>query len=349
MPICSAEQLKDVGYKIFKALGVSDDESKIVTNSLVESNLVGHDSHGVIRIPQYANSIRNGSVVPGAKLEVIKETPNIAVLNGNWGFGQVMARKAMEIAIDKASNRSISAVTLSQCYHIARLGEYASMAANEDMIGIIMVNNHGGGQCMAPWGGTARRLSPNPISIALPTGTTDHVLLDMTTAVVAEGKIRVKLNRGERLPEGCIIDSNGNPSIDPKDFYGPPPGAILPFGGIVGYKGYGLGFIIDILSGALSGAGCSRANPTHIGNGVFISVINIKDFVTLEEFKTQVDELIKYVKSSPKMPGFSEIMFPGEVEANERRRRLKTGIFIEDETWNQILALAKELKINISL
>jgi hydroxycarboxylate dehydrogenase B len=347
MPILSAEQLSKVGADIFEAAGVPADEAQVVAESLVKSNLTGHDSHGVIRIPQYLPLLKRGAIVPGAKMEVVRETPNTAVLNGNWGFGQVMARKAMEVAIEKAEAHSLASVAMSQSNHVGRLGEYPVMAAEKNMIGMITVNNHGAAQCMAAWGGIGRRLSPNPLSIGLPTGTVDPVLLDITTAVVAEGKVRVKKNRGEELPEGCIIDAQGNPSTDPNDYYGPPGGAILPFGGVVGHKGYGIGFVLDILAGALSGAGCSRADASRFGNAVFIFVIKIENFLTPEEFKAHVDGLIEYVKSSPKMPGVDEILFPGEIEAKERKKRLETGIFIEDETWEQIAQTAEELGVKV--
>ena len=346
MPTFSAHQLRKTGSDIFIAAGVPADEARVVAESLVKSNLAGHDSHGVIRIPQYISLMKKGDVVPGAKMDIIRENPNTAVLDGNWGFGQVMARKAMEIAIEKAGSNFLSAVSMSRSNHIGRLGEYPVMAAQRDMIGMITVNNHGGAQCMSAWGGIGRRLSPNPMSIGLPTGMSDPVLLDITTAVVAEGKVRVRRNRGEKLPEGCIIDGEGNPSTDPNDFYGPPPGAILPFGGIVGHKGYGLGFILDILAGALSGAGCSRAGAPRFGNAVFIAVMKIENFVSMEEFRGHVDGLIEYVKSSPKMPGVDEIFFPGEIEARETKKRLESGIFIEDETWGQIVKTASELGVD---
>ncbi len=347
MPILSVEQLNQMGANIFEAAGVPSDEAQVVAESLVKSNLTGHDSHGVIRIPQYISLLKKGSIVPGAEMEIVRENPNTAVLNGNWGFGQVMARKAMEIAIEKAETNFLASVAMSQSNHVGRLGEYPVMAAERNMIGMMTVNNHGAAQCMAAWGGIGRRLSPNPMAIGLPTGDDVPVLLDITTAVVAEGKVRVKRNRGEELPEGCIIDAQGNPSTDPNDYYGPPGGAILPFGGIVGHKGYGIGFILDILAGALSGAGCSRADATRFGNAVFIFVIKIENFIAADEFKAHVDGLIEYVKSSPKMPGVDEILFPGEIEAKERKKRLENGIFIEDETWGQIVEIAEELGVDM--
>ena len=345
MPNFSADQLEKTGASIFEAAGVPANEAQVVAESLVKSNLAGHDSHGVIRIPQYLSLLKRGGIVPGAEMEIVRENSNTAVLNGNWGFGQVMARKAMEIAIEKAQKCSLASVTMSQSNHVGRLGEYPVIAAERNMIGLITVNNHGPGQCMAAWGGVGRRLSPNPMAIGLPTGAADPVLLDITTAVVAEGKVRVRRNRGEELPEGCIIDAEGNPSTDPNDYYA--GGAILPFGGVVGHKGYGLGFILDILAGALSGAGCSRADAPRFGNAVFILVINIENFITTEEFKAHVDGLIEHVKSSPKMPGIDEILFPGEIEAKERKKRLENGIFIEDETWGQITKAAGDLGVEV--
>jgi len=348
MPVLTADQLKSIGFSIFNAMGVSSEESKRVSESLVNSNLVGHDSHGVIRIPQYVKLIENGNIIPGAKMEIEKETPSTAVLNGNWGFGQVLGKQAMEIAIKKAKSKSVSTVTMRQSNHIARLGEYPAIAVENDMIGVTMVNNHGAAQYMPPWGGIARRLSPNPLSVGVPSSKHPHVVLDLTTAVVAEGKVRIQLNRGEKMPEGWVIDSEGNPTTDPKDLYGPPQGAILPFGGIVGHKGFGLSFMVDVLSGALSGAGCSSADAPRFGNAVFITVINVSDFIDIDEFKSHVDGLINYIKTSPKMKGVDKLYYPGEIEANQREKRLKDGIYVEDETWNQIVDAAKNLGIDTS-
>jgi len=349
MPILTADQLKRVSCKIFEAMKVPAEEAKIVSEFLVNSNLMGHDSHGVIRVPQYVNLIKKGDIVPGAKMEIVRETPSSAVLNGNWGFGQVLGKKAMEIAIEKAKIKSVATVTMSQSNHIARLGEYPVFAVENNMIAMIMVNNHGAAQYMPPWGGIERRLSPNPMAVGVPTGKYDPVILDITTAVVAEGKVRVKLNRGEQLPEGWIIDSEGNPTTDPKKLYGPPVGAILPFGGITGHKGYGLSFIVDILAGALSGAGCSRVDAPRFGNAVFITVINVEDFIPIDEFKSHVDGLIEYVKSSKKMQGVSEILYPGEFEAKEKKKRLENGVFVEDETWNQIVNAAQEFNLDTTV
>ncbi|MFQ6039747.1 MAG: Ldh family oxidoreductase [Candidatus Poribacteria bacterium] len=353
MPIFSADYLKQAGMKIFKGAGVPDEEAEIVIRLLVKANLVGHDSHGVIRIPQYISLIQRGDLHPGIAIEIVKETPSTAVINGHWGFGQVIASKAMDIAIQKAKTHSVSTVGAHHSNHIGRMADYAIMAAEENMIGMVMVNNHGAAQHVAPYGGRERRLSTNPICFAVPTGRKDNpsqttgepLVVDITTSVVAEGKVRVARNRGQSIPEGWIIDANGNPSTNPADLYADPPGAILPFGGIVAHKGFGLGLIVDILTGTISNAGFSRINPPRIGNAIFLTVINISDFMPIEEYLEQVDTFIEYIKSSKPMSGFDEVLVPGEPETRMEKKRLTEGIFVEDETWKQITDAGKSVGV----
>ena len=345
MPIFTSEKLKRISINIFQAAGASMDEAEIVSEHLIEANLVGHDSHGVIRISQYMKSIEDGLLNPGAPLEIVCETPATAVVDGNWGFGQVIAQKAMSIAIEKAGSCSIASVGVHNCNHIGRLASYVIMALKQDMVGMIFVNGGGAAQSVVPWGGTGRRLATNPMAFAFPAGTDEPMVLDITSSVVAEGKVRVKRNRGEQTPEGWLIDSEGNPTTNPMDFYGTPPGALLPMGGIVGHKGYGLSLVNDILAGALGGAGCSRPNPGRMGNGAFMIVIDIAKFTPISEFKRRVDTLVSHVKTSSTAPGFSEILVPGELEAREKRKRLREGIFVGDETWEQIEEIAGKLGV----
>jgi uncharacterized oxidoreductase len=342
LPVLNEKELHEFCYKILMQNGASAEEAERVATHLVTNNLVGHDSHGVIHLPGYVSQIQKGEIKPGAKMEIVHETPSIAVIDGNWGFGHLIAKKAMDIAISKASKTSISCVGVRNCNHIGRLGEYSTMAARQNMVGIISANDAGAGLVMAPFGGIARRLSPNPISIAFPRGDEQPILLDMSSTTVAQGKLAVRRNRGEKVPEGWAIDAKGEPVTDPKDYWGPPEGAILPLGGaLFGHKGFGLGFVLDVLAGALSGAGCSREGVTRLANGLFISVIKISDFVAPEDFKNQVDDLIHFVKSSPLAPGFSEILVPGESEYREYQRRQAKGIVIEEQTWAKILETAR--------
>jgi uncharacterized oxidoreductase len=350
MPVFSDQRLKEIGFSIFKSAGVPEDEAKIVSEALVRANLAGHDSHGVIRISQYVDMLLKEMIKPGMGIEILHETPTTAVIDGRWGFGQVVAAKAMEIAIAKARESYLGAVTARRSNHVGRIGDYAEMAAREGMIGMVTVNNHGAGLLVAPWGGRERRLSTNPISFAFPTGEGEPVVLDITTSIAAEGKVRVKRNRGERLPEGWIIDHEGKPSTNPDDLYGTkdqPPGALLPMGGQVGYKGFGLSVVVDVLSGALSGAGCSGTPGSRLGNSIFTLAINIEGFTSGEEFKSEVDRFIRFIKSCPLAPGFDEILMPGEIESRTHERRLREGIPVDDVTWNQILEAARRVGADI--
>ncbi|MFT5369968.1 MAG: putative oxidoreductase, partial [Candidatus Latescibacterota bacterium] len=272
----------------------------------------------------------------GQQIQTVREADASAVVDGGWGFGQTVCHQAMDLAIDKARARSVAVVELFNCSHIGRLGEYVEKAAEQDMLGIVMCNNHGGGLLQPPFGGISSRMSPNPIAVGIPTGREYPIVCDLTTSVVAEGKIRVKRNRGEDLPEGWVIDAEGNPTTDPAKFYGPPRGAILPFGGISAHKGYALSIVVDVLSGALGGSGCSREGGASGGNGVFVMVFDIGAFTGRDTFREEMDTFIDFLKSSPLMPGFEEILMPGEMEARMRAQKERDGVFVDDETWRQI-------------
>jgi uncharacterized oxidoreductase len=345
MPNFSKEQLQKITTNIFEAGGVPSNEAVIIAELLVASNLAGHDSHGVIRIPQYIGLIASGLIQPGAPMETERETLSHALINGNWGFGHVIAREAMSLAIEKAKSNTISAISVYNCNHIGRIGSYPMMAAEVGMVGITMVNAGGTALYVAPFGGRDGRLATNPIAIATPTRDGQPMLLDITSSVVAQGKIRVAVNRSESVPLGWLMNSEGEPTSNPQDLMASPPGTLLPLGGIVGHKGYALGLMIDILGGALSGAGCSGSGNTRLQNGVLMIVLDIANFTPLNDFYDHVDGLVAHVKASPTAPGFEEILTPGEIEARQTERRLREGIPIDDETWRQIQETAAEVGI----
>ena len=347
MPVFDVNQLKSIGKCIFQTVGSAQTEAEIVAGLLANANLIGHDSHGVIRIPQYLNLIETGQIILNNKIEILRQTKSSAVINGNWGFGQVIASQAMNLAIEKAQLSSVSTVTVQSCNHVGRLADYAQIAANQNLIAMLTVNNHGGGTRVAPWGGSEGRLSTNPICFAIPRESSEPILVDITTSVVAEGKVRVKRNRNEELPEGWIVDSNGNPTNNPNDLYESPMGAILPFGGKVGHKGFALSMVVDILSGALSGAGCSRESPEKLGNAIFMTLFDISSFVPIEEFYQDIDNFVDWIKSAKLAPGFTEITIPGEPEDHTKQKRQKEGIFIEEKTWQQIEESAKKVGVDL--
>lgn len=346
MPTLSFNTLYEATRKAVLALGSPPDEAAVVADALARANLAGHDSHGVIRLEQYAKMVETGDLVPGGATTVVREAPCTALLDGGWNFGQVVARRALDLAIRKAREYGTGTVSVRNSNHLGRLGEYTLLAAREGMLCIGAVNNHGRGNLVAPFGGSAGRLATNPISFACP-GPERPILVDITTSVVAEGKVRIKRNAGQPVPEGWLLDNQGNPSTDPADLYTDPRGAILPFGGSVGHKGYALSVMVDILSGALSGAGCSFSSTCRLGNAMFFTVVDIEKFVTREEFIEQVAVLERHVKSSPLAPGFQEILMPGEPELREEERRLREGVVIDAETWRQFVECARGLGVDL--
>jgi uncharacterized oxidoreductase len=345
MPIVQIKKIEKMCTRIFQGAGLSDEEAQRIAHSLVLSNLMGHDSHGVIRVTQYIKALKNGIVHADQRIRKVREADASAVVDGGWGFGQTICEQAMELAIEKAKTRSVAAVELYNCSHIGRLGEYVEMAAEANMIGMVMCNNHGLGRLMCAFGGIDPKMSPNPIAIGIPTSGQFPIVVDMTASVVAEGKIRVQKNRGEKIPDGWAMDAQGNAITDPNEFYGPPIGAILPFGGISAHKGFALAVAIDILSGALGGGGCSRENAERIGNGVFLMAIDIQAFTGTDDFKIEVDTFIKFLKNSRLMDGFEEINMPGEIEYKRRQRLEKEGIMIDDTTWPQIFETAESVSV----
>ena len=340
MPRFTAEELTTICLNVFQKLNIPSAEAEIVTRSMVDANRVGHDSHGVIHLPKYVRELEAGLIQPGAPTETLRESASIAVLDGNWGFGPVIATRAVELAIQKAKQTDISSIAVSRCNEAGRLGGYACLAADAEMIGLLMANDHGGGTCVAPHGGVEGRLSTNPMACAVPIQGQDPIVLDMSTSVVASGKIRVKQHQNEALPHGWLIDGEGESTTNPDDFYGVPPAALLPFGGAVSaHKGFGLSVIVDILAGALTGAGCSQSADARVGNGLFVLVINVASFRGFPGFSAEIERFIAYLKSAKCAVGVDAIRMPGERGWETQRRREREGIPIDAETWTQIQAL----------
>jgi uncharacterized oxidoreductase len=347
MPTQTVQELEQLAIEIFRAMGSDLTESLNVGRHLALANLTGHDSHGVLRISQYVKAIRDGRIRVNSHVQVVRESPAGVLLDGQLAFGQVIAVEAMRLAIEKARESAVCAVSVFNSNHVGRLAAHTQLAAEAGMIGLLTVNAGGAGQLVAPFGGVTPRLATNPISIAVPSPDgSPPLVLDIATSVAPEGKLRAYRQRGERVPDGWIIDHAGRPSNDPKDFYGPPPGALLPLGGPAGHKGYGLALMFDILAGGLSGAGCSRPNPQPTGDGLFLMAIDVRQFSAIEDFKSCVAELVGHMKSSSPAPGFQEVMVPGEYEYRLEQKRRSEGIFIEETTWAEIQAIARELGVS---
>jgi len=342
MPTLRHEPLERMTRDIFQAIGVPPAGAAWMAQLLVRANLRGHDSHGVIRIPQYIASWREGGANPTADPRIVQEGPATALVDGRLGFGQIVARRGMEVAMEKAAGVGVSAVGIFNCNHIGRLADYTEMALERDMLAILTVNAGGAGQRMAPWGGRAPRLSTNPVAFACPTGNAAPISFDIATTVAAEGKVRVKRNRKEPMPLGWVLDADGKPTTDPNALYRDPPGTILPAGG---HKGYCLALMVEVLSGIVARGGYSTEHPGPIHNGVFMIAVDIARFVPPTTFRAQVDDLVRYLKTCPTVPGADRILTPGEPELLTEAERRRSGIFVEDETWGQIEAVARELGV----
>lgn len=348
MPSFTKEELIKVCTDIIEATGTSRDNAQLIAELLSDANSTGHDSHGVIRVPQYLDAIEKKEILTDVEVEIVRENPLTAIVDGNWGFGQITMSRAVEVGLEKASKQGLAAITVRNANHIGRLGSYVDHIARQGMIGLLFVNAVGTPAFrMAPWGGTEPRLVTDPLAFGIPASSGEPIVMDMTTTVVAEGKVRVKRNRGEQTPDGWLLDAEGKPTNDPNLLYADPPGSILPLGGTAaGHKGYGLNVAIELLAGVLSGAGCIGKDE-RLSNGVLLIILDIEQFLPLEDFYKESDTFIKHVKSSPPAEGFDEILLPGEIEAKVKRQRTQEGIFVEEETWEQILEWSRKLGVDL--
>jgi uncharacterized oxidoreductase len=348
VPTLRPDALLDFARRLFVGAGVPADEAGTVAKSLVDANLCGHDSHGVIRVPQYVGFVREGKLFAGAELTVLRESPAMLAVDANWGLGQVQAYRVLERLAAKAKAVGIAGGTLKKCGHIGRLGEYAEWAAGQDLALFATVNSHGSGQRVAPPGGTKGRISTNPICLGAPTPG-DPLVLDFSTSACAEGKVRVAFQKGECVPEGWILNCQGDPTTAACDLYADPPGAILPFGGPQMYKGFGLGLLMDALAGGLSGGECSRADRPMLGRGnsVVFVLWDPEAFGGREHFLSEVGGLAEFVRTTPRRPGVEEITLPGDPERCVRRKRQAEGIPVADGSWALLVRLADELRVEV--
>ena len=342
----SPTSLEQFGITIFQALGCTEPTARAVAEHLVESCLFGQEGHGLIRFYEYARQTWEGNFDPKCEPRVVSDRACTAVVDGGGGFGQVGAELAMSLAIDKARQHGIGAVGLRNTGHIGRAGAYPLNAARQGCIALAFVNAGHMGRQIAPFGGIDGKLSTNPIAFAAPRRGGEPILLDITTSVVAEGKIRLAQHRGDRVPEGWIIDSEGKPTTDPTDHLGDPPGAILPLGGSVAYKGYGLGLLVELMGGMLSGQGCASGERVFKSNGVFFTVCDPSFFLDDETYDREIESLIARVTSSRIDPEIGEILLPGQLEFRTARKRRDEGIPVDDATWDLLREVADRLELD---
>ncbi len=338
------DRLTELTAAIFHAAGCSPAEAGRIAAHLVEANLVGHDSHGVIRVPSYVEWLRTGKVLADRSVRVVFENEALAVLDGQFGFGQTIGEQAVRLGIEKSARHGVAVIALRNSGHLGRIGDWPLLAAQAGRLSLHFVNTTGAGILVAPFGGINRRLSANPIAAGVPVPGGPPLLLDISACTLAEGKIRVALNKGSAVPEGCIIDAEGRPTTDPRVFYADPPGAILP---IAGHKGYGLAVLCEVLAGALTGGGCSNpANADRVLNGMLSIYLDVSRFQADTAFAAELQRFTVWVKSSAKAQPDGEILMPGEIEERTKARRLRDGIELDETTWAQLIATARSVGLD---
>jgi hydroxycarboxylate dehydrogenase B len=338
------ESVSRLGITLFNAAGAGAHEAEATVKSLVTSSLMGHDSHGVIRIPEYLGFVAEGSIVVNSPITVEHTGPSTAIADCHRAFGAVGAEKAIREGIQIARQQRTACVITRRCNHVGRLGAWVQLAADEGMIAMATCNSPLHGHDVLPRGGRDGRLGTNPIAYAVPTGG-DPVVADFSTSVAPEGKIRFCRNEGKPVPDGWILDANGNATNDPNAFYGPPRGGILPLGGAAGHKGFALGLLVEILGSALAGIG--TRDPQAFGNGVCFFVVDPSAFCPLDEFRRLMDETVAYIKSSRPASGFAEVLVPGELEFRTLRQRQTDGIPVDAATLHAMREHGVRLGVDV--
>ena len=338
MPTVPADRLTRIGAALLRAAGASPEEADAVAVGCINANLAGHDSHGIIAIPTYIDRIKAGHIVPGAPLTIVQESAATTVIDGHWGFGFHVNAKAMQLTIDKAKKSNVAACTVFRQSHVGRLAAYPLMAIKEGMIGLATADSGRSAKVVAPFVGREARLGTNPISIAVPSDLEAPFYLDMATSAVAAGKVALAAARGEAIPIGWVVDSEGKQTSDPTRLR--QGGALLPLGGSEGYKGSGLAAMVEILCGLLTGLGFGVEPSGRHNDGCFMAVFRVEAFRPLAEFKREVAEFARYLKATPASEGSPGVYYPGEVEHINEVARRKSGIDVEEATWEKLRALA---------
>ena len=352
----------DVNYAIelitdiFKAKSCNNYEAKTIAERLCGSNLKGHDSHGIVRVPRYVLWMEWGWVFPNIKPELIVDSGALALIDAKQGFGQIAGEFAVDEGINRAKLHGVSVVGLKNSGHLGRIGDWSERAADAGLVSLHFVNVRGS-LLVAPFGGSDRRGSTSPLSIGVPSKDTDHIILDMATSTVAEGKVMVAQKGGKPLPAGALIDSNGNLTINPEVMYGKinenevpnsenGTGAITAFGL---HKGSGINVMMEILGGALTGSGVSAGigdkEKRKFANGMLSLYVKVDNMVNFEYFLNEVRSYADFVRSSPPANKNEKVLIPGDKEISTYKDRLANGLPVAPIVWQNIKQTAKDLNV----
>lgn len=337
-PRINPERLLDFATAVYAAAGVPEDDARLCADTLVQADLWGHQSHGVMRLSWYEARLRAGVCVAAAKPEIVVDGGALAVIDGREGMGQVLAAKAAMEAIARAKKHGIGAVAVRNSNHFGTALYYTLMAARANCVGFLSTN---ASPAMAPWGGRKKAVGNNPWSWACPAGSLDPMVLDIANTAVARGKIYLARQKGQTIPEGWAIDSDGNPTIDPQRAI---DGVIQP---MAGHKGYAISVIMDMLSGVLTGSafGPGVHGPYQAtersGAGHFMIAIDIAALQPLADFNRRMEEMISGLKAVPLAPESDEIFYPGEIEARNDRQNRRDGLLLPADTLADLNKIAR--------
>jgi uncharacterized oxidoreductase len=332
--------------RIVAAGGSSPAEAEIVAGHLVEANLRGHDSHGVGMLVAYVRDLEGGTLKANQTPEIVSDTGTISVWDARAGYGQVIAREAVEWAIGAARTHGVAVNGLRNAHHIGRVGTYGEIAAAAGMVALHFVNVASGPPAVAPFRGREGRFLTNPVCVAIPgTNSNAPILLDFATSRVALGKVRVAHNAGKPMLDGALLDHTGKPTTDPSVMYSEPRGVVLPFGE---HKGSGLALVCELLAGAIVGsATVTSPTPPERGiiNGMLSIVIDPARLSTRDSMMAEIDAMVSWVKSAQPADPDLPVLVAGEPEQIARARRIADGIEIDDTTWAQLSAIAERYQI----
>ncbi|HIM06557.1 MAG TPA: malate/lactate/ureidoglycolate dehydrogenase [Gammaproteobacteria bacterium] len=351
--LIQVDPLRSIVTDIFANAGCSPEESERIARHLASANLTGHDSHGVIRVPRYISWLKSGNLRAGQTLSVISETDVFTVVDGNRGFGQSIGEQAVQLGINKAMKCGVSIVALRQSGHLGRIGDWAEMAIEAGLISIHFVNV-AGSLLVAPFGGVSRRMSTNPVTIGIPLGDSEPLILDFATSRVAEGKVLVAATGGKPLPPDSLIRGDGQPTDDPKALYGDVDparttdvragdGAIRTMGE---HKGSGLALICEMLAGALTGGGCAGPDKPYILNGMLSIYISPDHLDTDQVFLQEAQQYIEFFKTSKPAEPCGDVLVPGDIERQRRADRTANGIELPNDVWSAILDTARDVGVS---
>jgi uncharacterized oxidoreductase len=342
MPIVPAETVRSLLTAMFSAAGSEPEEAQAIARHLVDANLTGHDSHGVIRVPIYLNRLRQGGVRCNQHVSTVVDAGALVVLDGNGGFGQVIGEEAMRIGMSKAASLGAAVVALRNSHHLGRIGDWADMCAAQGFASIHFVNIVDSSRGVAPFGGVDRKTGTNPFCCGMPIAGGEPIILDMATSIVAEGKVWVARNKGVPIPVGWLVNPDGSDTTDPNAYEAKPPAALLPVGG---HKGGGMSWFCELFAGALTGGGCNFGPSTgRVQNNMLSVIMRVSTFGSAD-LDRQIEGFTAWMKSSRPREQGGEILSPGEPERRLRKQRNEAGLPIDDTTWKVLLESAAKVGV----